>query len=273
MGVGFIKGRIGSDRSQALLDLCFKEARSGSRGPIFILVPEKYTFEMEKKLSIRLLKDRDPNLRIRVVSMSTLANMVFTKVGGLKEKKLTSSARGMMTYRAIEAVSKDLKTLRVPQDSTGLVDIVKDALIELKQNKIGLEDLEEMAKKTSDDALKAKLEDIGLIYASYEKLMEEDYIDTEDWIKLFSRKLVSFEEIKEATIFIDEFTGFTPIQYDLIEGLIALSKNTYISLLLDMKSRLELKTVFSKTHITYQRLIDICNSHNLERLEDRKSVV
>ena len=161
MGVGFIKGRIGSDRSQALLDLCFKEARSGSRGPIFILVPEKYTFEMEKKLSIRLLKDRDPNLRIRVVSMSTLANMVFTKVGGLKEKKLTSSARGMMTYRAIEAVSKDLKTLRVPQDSTGLVDIVKDALIELKQNKIGLEDLEEMAKKTSDDALKAKLEDIG----------------------------------------------------------------------------------------------------------------
>lgn len=268
MGVGFIKGRIGSDRSQALLDLCFKEARSGSRGPIFILVPEKYTFEMEKKLSIRLLKDRDPNLRIRVVSMSTLANMVFTKVGGLKEKKLTSSARGMMTYRAIEAVSKDLKTLRMPQDSTGLVDIVKDALIELKQNKIGLEDLEEMAKKISDDALKAKLEDIGLIYASYEKLIEEDYIDTEDWIKLFSRKLVSFEEIKEATIFIDEFTGFTPIQYDLIEGLIALSKNTYISLLLDMKSRLELKTVFSKTHITYQRLIDICNSHNLERLED-----
>lgn len=268
MGVGFIKGRIGSDRRQALLDLCFKEARSGSRGPIFILVPEKYTFEMEKKLSLRLLKDRDPDLRIRVVSMSTLANMVFTKVGGLKEKKLTSSARGMMTYRAIEAVSKDLKTLRVPQDSTGLVDIVKDALIELKQNKIGREDLEEMAKKISDDALKAKLEDIGLIYASYEKLMEEDYIDTEDWIKLFSRKLVSFEEIKEATIFIDEFTGFTPIQYDLIEGLIALSKNTYISLLLDMKSRLELKTVFSKTHITYQRLIDICNSHNLERLED-----
>lgn len=38
--------------------------------------------------------------------MSTLANMVFTKVGGLKRKKLTSSARGMMTYRAIEAVSK-----------------------------------------------------------------------------------------------------------------------------------------------------------------------
>lgn len=268
MGVGFIKGRIGSDRSQALLDLCFKEARSGSRGPIFILVPEKYTFEMEKKLSIRLLKDRDPNLRIRVVSMSTLANMVFTKVGGLKEKKLTSSARGMMTYRAIEAVSKDLKTLRVPQDSTGLVDIVKDALIELKQNKIGLEDLEEMVLRTDDHALKAKLEDIGLIYSSYEKLMEEDYIDTEDWIQLLSKKLATYEEIKEATIFIDEFTGFTPVQYDLIEVLIALSKNTYISLLLDLKSRIEVKTVFSKTHITYQRLIDICNRHNLKRLED-----
>lgn len=268
MGVGFIKGRIGSDRSQVLLDLCFKEARSGSRGPIFILVPEKYTFEMEKKLSLRLLKDRDPDLRIRVVSMSTLANMVFIKVGGLKEKKLTSSARGMMTYRAIESVSKDLKTLKMPQDSTGLVDIVKDALIELKQNKIGLEDLEEMALRTDDHALKAKLEDIGLIYSSYEKLMEEDYIDTEDWIQLLSKKLAFYEEIRESTIFIDEFTGFTPVQYDLIEGLIALSKNTYISLLLDLKSRLEIKTVFSKTHVTYLKLIDICSRHKLKRLED-----
>ena len=268
MGVGFIRGRIGSDRSQAILDLCFKEARSGSKGPIFILVPEKYTFEMEKKLSLRLLEDRDPDLRIRVVSMSTLSNMVFAKVGGLKEKKLSSSARGMLTYRAIESVSKELKTLKMPQDSTGLVDMVKDALIELKQNKIGLEELEDMAVKTKDEALKVKLEDISKIYSSYTKLMEEDYIDTEDWIKLFSKKLTAYDDIREASIFIDEFTGFTPVQYDLIESLIALAKNTYASLLLDLGSKLEVRSVFSKTHITYLTINDICRKQGLKRLKD-----
>nr|WP_314278159.1 PD-(D/E)XK nuclease family protein [uncultured Peptostreptococcus sp.] len=268
MGVGFIKGRINSDRSKIILDLCFKEAKSGSKGPILILVPEKYTFEMEKKLSLRLLEDKDPDLRIRVVSMSTLANMVFTKVGGLKEKKISSSARGMLIYKSIESVSKELNTLKMPQDSTGLVDIVKDMLIELKQNKIGLSDLENMASKTRDEALKYKLEDIGKIYSSYEKLIDEKYIDTEDWVKLLSKKLGLYEDIREANIFIDEFTGFTPVQYDLIESLISTSKNTYISLILDPYSKLEKSTVFTKTHITFTSIIDICNKYNLKRLED-----
>ena len=54
MAVRFVTGRNGADRTDKLLELCFFEAKSDDTKPIFILVPEKYTYEMEKKLSEKL---------------------------------------------------------------------------------------------------------------------------------------------------------------------------------------------------------------------------
>lgn len=78
MGVGFVTGRMGANRTDKLLDLCFEEAKYKKDKPIYILVPEKYTYEMEKKLSERFKTDKDPYFRIRVVSFSTLSKIVYT---------------------------------------------------------------------------------------------------------------------------------------------------------------------------------------------------
>ena len=50
MAVGFITGRFGADRTDKILDLCFKEAKREDKKPIYILVPEKFTYEMEKMI-------------------------------------------------------------------------------------------------------------------------------------------------------------------------------------------------------------------------------
>ena len=50
MAVGFITGRLGADRTDKILDLCFKEAKREDKKPIYILVPEKFTYEMEKSI-------------------------------------------------------------------------------------------------------------------------------------------------------------------------------------------------------------------------------
>src|SRR3712207_7239810 len=99
MSVGFIWGRMPSDRTKKVFDLAFEEAKSSSQKPIYILVPEKYTYEMEKKLSQRLLIDKDPNFRIRVASFSTLSNIVFTNVSGLRDRKISKSARDRKSTR------------------------------------------------------------------------------------------------------------------------------------------------------------------------------
>ena len=70
MAVGVITGRFGADRTDKILELCFEEAKREDKKPIYILVPEKFTYEMEKRLSEKLEDEKtiDPNFRSIVVS-------------------------------------------------------------------------------------------------------------------------------------------------------------------------------------------------------------
>lgn len=268
MAVSFITGRIACNRTEKIFDICFEKAMEKSRKPIYILVPEKYSYEMEKKLSEKLLTYSDPNFRIRVVSFSTLSRIVYTNVGGLTERKISKSARGMLVYKAIDSVSKDLMTFKANSSGVGIVDKIMDMIIEFKQNNMTVEDVYKMAAETDDEALKYKIEDLGKVYEKYEDLIENKYFDTEDNLEFFAKKLDEFEEIDGATIFVDEFTGFTPVQYKIIEKLMIHSEDMYFSLMTDLKNFNSRTGVFAKTNTTFLQINDICNRNSIKRGRD-----
>lgn len=268
MGVGFVIGRMDCHKTDKMLDLCFEEAQKFDEKPIYYLVPEKYTYEIEKKLSNRLLYNKDPYFRIRVVSFSTLGNIVFTKAGGLKEKKISKSARNMIVCRAVDSVASELKTFKTSKTGIGIVGKLLDMIIELKQNNMTVQDLQTMTRGADDEALKFKLSDISKVYEAYEKLIENKYFDTEDVYGVLARKVSELEELNGATVFVDEYTGFTPLQYDIIENLAKISKNMYFSLTTDLKRLNSKKGVFSKTNISYLKINEICKNNNIPRLKD-----
>ncbi|SFE51217.1 PD-(D/E)XK nuclease family protein [Peptostreptococcus sp. D1] len=268
MGIGFVIGRMDCNKTDKLLDLCFEEAEKFDEKPIYYLVPEKYTYEIEKKLSDRLLYNKDPYFRIRVVSFSTLGNIVFTKAGGLKEKKISKSARSMIVCRAVDSVASELKTFKTSKTGIGIVGKLLDMIIELKQNNMTVQDLQAMTRKADDEALKCKLSDISKVYEAYENLIENKYFDTEDVYGVLARKISQLEELSGATIFVDEYTGFTPLQYDIIENLAKISKNMYFSLTTDLKRLSSKNGVFSKTNISYLKINEICRRNKIPRLKD-----
>lgn len=264
MSVCFIKGRNGSKREDKILDICFEKANSNKYKNIFILVPEKYTFEMEKSLSERYLKDRDSNFKIRIVSFSTLSNMVFTNVGGYRLRKLTESTKRLILHKAIFLVSKNLKTFNV-DSGIGLVDKVMDAISEFKTNKFSLEIVLEMISKTENEALKLKLQDLYLIYNEYENLIRGKYLDIDDSMDLFSEKLKFFDEIKESFIFVNEYDKFTPSQLNLIQSLILNSKDMFFSFNIDSKYSGEL-SVFYLNNLTLKSIESFCVKNGIEIL-------
>lgn len=268
MGVGFITGRMGSDRTQKLLDLCFEEAKNNDSKPIYILVPEKFTYEMEKRLSERLLKDDDRYFRIRVVSFSTLKNIVFTNVGGIKERKIGKTARIMLLYKVMEEYNSRASIFKVGNNSLGITKKILDTIIELKQNNMDGDFLREKADIVEDKILEYKLNDLANIFDRYEKLLEGRYMDSEDELEFFNKKLGEDESIEGASIFVDEFTGFTPNQYKLIESLILKSKNIYFSLLTDLKNFNNPRGAFSKTNTTFLKINDICIKNGIKRIKD-----
>ena len=76
MGLKFILGRSGSGKSTYILEEIKRKAQENEIAPIIMLVPEQYTFEMEKRMSTLFSgKEKDKFLRARVLSFKTISNI------------------------------------------------------------------------------------------------------------------------------------------------------------------------------------------------------
>ena len=85
MSVKFILGRGGSGKSTYMLDKIQERVQDNETSPVILLLPEQYTFEMEKRMS-KLFRGekKDKYLRARVLSFKTMGNIVFSNVASLK---------------------------------------------------------------------------------------------------------------------------------------------------------------------------------------------
>ena len=261
MSVRFIFGRGGSGKSTYLLNKIKKRVQDDETTPVIMLVPEQYTFEMEKRMS-RLFqgKEKDKFLRSRVLSFKTMSNIVFSRVGGLTEVNINSSGRAMMTYKAIENVSKELNIFSKSSAQSGFVSSISDMISELKQYNISFDMLDNISGEIENENLRLKLKDISKIYKEYEEKLHENYIDSQDMLISLSDKLEVSGYFKDAYIYIDEFTGFTPNQYRVLKQIFKEAKEVYISLTVDNPQSISYNKsdAFSRTKFTYQKLIKLC---------------
>ena len=269
MSVRFIFGRGGSGKSTYVLNEIKKRVQDDETTPVIMLVPEQYTFEMEKRMS-RLFqgKEKDKFLRSRVLSFKTMSNIVFSRVGGLTEVNINSSGRAMMTYKAIENVSKELNIFSKSSSQSGFVSSISDMISELKQYNINYDMLDNISGEIENENLRLKLKDISKIYKEYEEKLHENYIDSQDMLISLSDKLELSGYFKDAYIYIDEFTGFTPNQYRVLKQIFKEAKEVYISLTVDNPQSISYSKsdAFSRTKFTYQKLIKLCAEEGISIL-------
>ena len=134
MVLRFVFGRGGSGKSTYLLNEIKQRVQDDETTPVILLVPEQYSFEMEKKISsLYLGKEKDKYMRTRVLTFNTMSALVFTKTGGLTDVNINSSGKAMITYKAIEKVASELNVFSKAAAQTGFVGSVSEIISELKQ--------------------------------------------------------------------------------------------------------------------------------------------
>lgn len=227
MSVRFILGRSGSGKSTYILEAIKNRVQDDEKTPVILLVPEQFTFEAEKKLSSLFLDDlKDKYLRTRVLSFKTLSDIVSSRVGGLTDVKINKSGINIIAYKAIEKVKEKLKVFSVNQ--SGIVESVVDIISELKQYNIDTDNIYEIINNTNNETLKLKLEDIYNVYKEFDELLHENYIDSQDILNSLSINLPKSNYLKNAYVYIDEFTGFTPKQYKVLVSILNEAKEVLI---------------------------------------------
>ena len=259
MPLRIIYGRAGTGKSE----YCFSEIAKiiEKEKKIYVITPEQFSFNAEKKLMEKL--EKKAVLNAEVLTFSRMAYRVLSETGGIINKSLTKCGKAMLIYSILNDNKNNLKYLNKSDEN---VDLLITTITEFKKHGVTVDLLKSEIEKTSDDYLKSKLKDVLVIYESFENKIKDNYIDETDLLTMLFDKLDETDIIKDSIIFIDEFSGFTYQEYNLIKKFIELAKQVNITICSDslLTSKCPDTDIFYTNKITISKLLKIVEDNNFQ---------
>lgn len=246
-----VSGRAGSGKSEYITEEAIKT--SGNSKNAIIIVPEQYTHEREMQV---MSKTGYICESLNVTSFNRLAYRIIAD-SGIKRKRADMTAKAMLLSRALSKCRRELRYYKKAEEKTGYIELFLDAISEFKKGQIMPETLA-VAANNADSLLSLRLSDLSIIYGEYNKLLNEKMSDADDDITLLSSLCFGNEYIKNSTIYIDEFFGFTQNELFCIESMLAAGADVVVSLC--MPNGADSNGVFSSVVKTKSMLLKCAES-------------
>lgn len=274
MALQLYLGCSGSGKSYELYKHIIDESISHPELTYLILVPEQYNLTTQQQLIS--MHPRKGILNIDVLSFSRLAHRVFEEVGYVRAKGVVIDDTGKnLILRHMAGNNEDkLTALSGMFSKPGYISEVKSVISEFMQYGIGDRELDELIKKSSDRGiLRDKLKDLKLLYNEFQRYINEKYITTEEILMKVRDAVPASLKLKDSVIVLDGYTGFTPVQTDLIEALLINCRDVYLAMLTDPrieqdKGELSEQDVFYMSYRTVAALDKLCKKNDIERKAD-----
>ena len=259
MCLRLIYGRTGTGKSTAI----FKEIKENisEKNNKYIITPEQFSFSAEKNLLMTLGKNSTVNSE--VITFNRMAERVSEEVGGKTETILTKSGKAMIIYSILEEQKSKLTFLK---NSENNIELIMQTIKEFKKHGISINDLQEIEENSAiNELLKAKLNDISNVYTKYEENIENRFIDEEDRLTKLAKRLENSNLFENSEIYIDEFSGFTKQEYDIIRALLKKAKRITFCFCMDSLNIGSPETdIFYSNKNTWFRLVKIANEAGIE---------
>ncbi len=234
MALSFIFGASGSGKSTGLQKYFLEEAEKRPDHNFYLIVPDQYTLQTQQELVAR--SAHGGILNIDIISFSRLSYRVFEETGGGDIPVLDDTGKNLI-LRVIAQKLQDedkLGVLAAKLRRPGYIHEVKSALSEFMQYGISVEDLKKIIEYSGKrSTLSGKLKDLALLYAGFEDYIKDHYITTEESLHVLAEQISKSRKLRGATIAFDGFTGFTPVQLDVVQELLLTAEDVYFALTLD----------------------------------------
>lgn len=225
----FILGPSGSGKSAHLYKELIKKSQENPESNFIFIVPEQFTMETQRKMVENHPHNAVSN--IDIVSFNRLAFRVFSELGISKLDILDDTGKSLILRKVIANESKNLNIYKEKIHMHGFVEEMKSVISELYMYGIGLDKYGEIKKQVSNHHLiTEKLNDIEVVYAGFQKFINDKFITKEELLEKLCQAVPESDMIKNSEIYFDEFTGFTPVQNQLMELLIKHSKGATVAL-------------------------------------------
>lgn len=228
MALEFIFGPSGAGKSFYIYHKIIQESMENPKKQYLILVPEQFTMQTQKDLVS--MHPRKGIMNIDVLSFERLAFRVLEETGDIRGELLEETGKSMVLRRVAQEKKKELKILGAKIDKQGYVSQLKSIVSELRQYEITSQDLEEVLKEVEHKPeLYYKLKDISILYQGFFDYLGENFYTQEEILDVLGRVAEKSGKMKDSVLVLDGYTGFTPIQLQLLEKLFVLSSQVYVT--------------------------------------------
>lgn len=234
MGLQFYIGASGSGKSHLLYDRIIAESQQNPHTNYLIVVPDQFT--MQTQLEMVKKHPRKGILNIDVLSFGRLSHRIFEEVGGNDKPVLDDTGKSLVLRRVAAGIEEQLGVMKRNIRKPGYISEVKSALSEFMQYGLGTKDVEKLCQYASKrNALAYKLKDLNLLYEGFLQYIRERYITTEETLDILRKVLPRSRVVKDSVIVFDGFTGFTPIQYNVIQELMVQARDVIVTVTMDTR--------------------------------------
>lgn len=269
MALNLILGPAGSGKTHSLFSYALKQANEHPEINYLVVVPEQYTLSTQKEL-VRM-SDRKGILNVDVLSFARLSYRIFEEVGFSENTGVIMDDMGKNLILRYLAGKEDDNwgILNGKIKRLSYITEIKSLISEFKQYKLTEDDINKMIENAADGGkiqLANKLKDVNRLYGLFNEYIRDKYTTTEEILDLAARSAFRSEKLRKSVILFDGFTGFTPVQYGLIESLLQISRDIYITLLNDERDGLPYNTEHELFYLSYE------TKNKLKKIAERNNV-
>ncbi|MCR4675589.1 MAG: exodeoxyribonuclease V subunit gamma [Lachnospiraceae bacterium] len=236
MSVVFLIGNSGSGKSTYLYKRTIEESLKNPNKRYFYIVPEQFTMATQ-----RAFVTAHPDhtiMNIDVLSFHRLAYRIFTELGYDDVKVLDDTGKNLILHRIASEHIEEFPLLGKKLKRPGYIDQLKSLLSEFTQYRISPEELSEMGSLSGmPPAFHLKTKEVSFLYEEFLNFLQEGRITSEQILELLSNIIEESEVVKDAVFVFDGFTGFTPLQNDVVERLMRVSDQMIFSIIMDPSAK------------------------------------
>lgn len=230
MSLQFIIGRSGSGKTYTIYENLIRQSTMHPKQEFFFIVPEQYTLQTQKDIV-----EKHPHhgtMNIDIVSFPRLAYRVFEELSDFPKTVLEDMGKRMVLRKILEEEKGELKIFGSSIRKQGFIENMKSMISELYQYQVTIEQLEALQGQ-EEGSLNYKLHDLALVQKKFQKFLEDHFIVAEQLLEELTKKVGKSVKISNSIIYIDGFTGFTPVQNQLIGTLLKYAKQIVVSVTAD----------------------------------------
>ena len=228
MAIHFILGGSGRGKSYYVNHLISDMARKQPEQQFIMLVPEQFTMQTQREMV--KISACQGIMNIDVQSFVRLAYRIFGETGAGNLPVLDDMGKTMILRKVLLDHQEQLNYFGRNVHKKGYISEIKSFLSELLQYGVDLEQLRAMIDcAATRPVLQKKLQDMEVAYTAFTEYLKDHYITSEEVLGVLCDVVSQSRILRDAVICLDGFTGFTPVQYRLIEQLMLYGREIYLT--------------------------------------------